>query len=284
MVKKILRSGLRRLGYRVERNREKRTNTFVPYVHAVRLCGVSFDFWIADETGRVWYTDAKHRSFAENRETAGLIERADRVLEIGAHHGFLSIFLAKLVGPQGSVVAVEASPYNAMIASAQVSLNRAQNCRVVHAAAADKMGPVAISRESNAHIAATPESIVVQGRTVDALDEEFGPFNVVKIDVEGYEGHVLRGARRLLARQPKILLELHTPYLAPYQTSAEDIMSLIGPGYYGTFTPRSAREETSSYSFEALPHDIVNLFLAPFPCPIGGWRIWREMKDEAISR
>jgi FkbM family methyltransferase len=57
------------------------------------------------------------------------------VLEIGAHHGFTAMLLSKLVGEQGFVLSVEPSPFNAMMATAQIGLNRAANCRVLQAAA-----------------------------------------------------------------------------------------------------------------------------------------------------
>jgi hypothetical protein len=45
-----------------------------------------------------------------------------------------------------------------------------------------------------------------------------GPVDLLKIDVEGYEGHVLAGARGLLARErPILFLELHPGAIAaPY--------------------------------------------------------------------
>jgi hypothetical protein len=54
----------------------------------------------------------------------------------------------------------------------------------------------------------------------------------LKIDVEGYEGHVLCGARRLLAEQrPALFLEVHPGFLAPPYT-VDGILGLLAAAGY----------------------------------------------------
>lgn len=50
--------------------------------------------------------------------------------------------------------------------------------------------------------------------TLDSLALEFGSPDFVKVDTEGHEGHVLRGAQELIARhRPDWLIEFHSPEL-----------------------------------------------------------------------
>jgi transcription antitermination factor NusA-like protein len=70
----------------------------------------------------------------------------------------------------------------------------------------------------------------VRGRRIDDVVGELGlkRVDVVKIDVEGAEYNVLRGARATLTRfHPKIVLEVSPQELANMNTKVEDLVSLI---------------------------------------------------------
>ena len=67
-----------------------------------------------------------------------------------------------------------------------------------------------------------------------ALDTLFDQINVLKVDVEGMEGRVLAGARRLLAdpeRRPRMMIvEVHEEVLVGHGESWDKILAAI-PGY-----------------------------------------------------
>jgi len=170
------------------------------------------------------------------------------------------LFLSSLVGSQGLIVSVEARPFNAMIANAQIALNRANNCKVLNAAASDKPGTVLISDVSNGSIVPSG-GIDTPAVTADQLDAQFGPFTVLKIDVEGYEGAVLDGCRTILQRSPRLMLELHCPIVSRFGITAQDVMHKIPNNYRGTMILRSNRQVREFAG--VLPDDIVNLFLWP---------------------
>jgi FkbM family methyltransferase len=263
-MKKIIKQGLSHLGFELHRKGLPTASSlnFQPFIQNVSFVGVEFSFWVGDSTGNEWYAANVHESLSENTETARLIRRGDRILEIGAHHGFTAMLLSKLVGKEGFVLAVEPSPFNAMMASAQIGLNAATNCRVIQAAASDMQGRTRVSLESNSMVTASETGIEVTAVTIDELDSTFGPFDVLKIDVEGFERQVLAGASTVLARGPRIMLELHTPLLSRFGSTAKSVLGLLGSSYNGTFVPRNARDRVCVFSPEKIPNDeIVNLFL-----------------------
>jgi len=262
-MKRFIKQCLAHLGYELHRRGfNVPPETFHPFVERVSIAGVEFSFWVGDSVGKEWYEPTEHQRFSEHTETARLVKHGDRVLEIGAHHGFTMMLLSKLVGKEGLVLAVEPSPFNAMIASAQVGLNAATNCRVIQAAASDRKGSTRITFDSNSMVTESANGIEVPAVTVDDLDSTFGPFDVLKVDVEGFERQVLTGASTLLQRRPRIILELHSPYLSKFGSTIEDVLSLLSPSYKGTFVPRNARDQVYAFSSEKIPHDdIVNLFL-----------------------
>ncbi|MEQ8753394.1 MAG: FkbM family methyltransferase [Coleofasciculus sp. G1-WW12-02] len=55
---------------------------------------------------------------------------------------------------------------------------------------------------------------------------------VLKIDVEGYETEVLKGAKNILKSAPKLEIEIHTEVLSRQNTSVQEILKLIDVSRY----------------------------------------------------
>jgi FkbM family methyltransferase len=253
------------MGYEIRRaSREA-----LPLVRRFQRGGVTFDFWIADKMANGWYTQDKLESSSEFPELLRLLEPGDRVLEVGSHHGFYAMLMACAVGPEGYVLGLEAVPFNAMVAQSQVSLNGLGDvCSIRNLAGSDVSGTVLVNKDSNAHVnmAESWETIAVRAETGDRMDLELGPFTVLKIDVEGYEGKVLAGCKRLLARKPKLVIEVHPPFMAPYGASVEDILRMIdASSYEGVLIGRRNGEYSEPIPFNpsAIPESHFNIILSP---------------------
>jgi FkbM family methyltransferase len=260
-MKQFVQHALGRFGFEIHRKRTH-FDHFRPYVRTFSVAGITFNLWIGDRTGEKWYCQQEQEELAEHTETARLITTGDKVLEIGAHHGFTAMLLSKLVGPQGFVLAIEPSPFNALMAASQIGLNGAANCQVLQAAASDKGGTVVISRDNPENERVFAEGITVPAVTVDELDREYGPFDALKVDVQGFEYQVLYGAKNMLSRRPKILLEVHGELIADYGHTAEEVLGLLDPSYKGTFVSWEDRRKAhpfpgSNFSSKGF----VNLFL-----------------------
>jgi FkbM family methyltransferase len=263
-----IQKSFRAAGLEIHRRRTQEVSkaTF-PFVQKAEAQDVSFEYWVADETAQAWYPPADFGDLAEMGETRRLIKPGDRILEIGAHHGVYMVLLAKLVGPEGFVLSIEANPFNAMIADAQIALNGLGNCRLVHAAASNRPGAVQISSHSNARVVAS-NGTRVPAITGDELDAQFGPFTMLKVDVEGYESVVLDGCKKILNRHPRLSLEVHPPLLPSFGTTMAELLERIPAQYNGTMVLRSDRRGQSAvrpFHRETLADEIANLFLWPLP-------------------
>ncbi|MCC2648978.1 MAG: putative methyltransferase FkbM family, partial [Nitrososphaeraceae archaeon] len=116
-------------------------------------------------------------------------KEGDVVIDIGAHIGRYTIIGAKRVGTNGKVVAIEANPSNFEMLNRNIKLNRLTNI---------------ISLNNAVYSKETKIKLYLPG-------EELGHTTYVKIDVEGAEFEVLKGATNVLSKSKDIalLIEIH---------------------------------------------------------------------------
>jgi FkbM family methyltransferase len=157
------------------------------------------------------YEYANQRRFAES---AG---KSSAVFDIGAHVGFYTLLAAVSVRPGGHVFAFEPLAQNLSFLRRHVQLNTLSNVTVFPYAVSDRGGTVHFEEGANSsmgRIAEDGEEIVAV-----SLDEMFDAGTVsapdlMKIDVEGSEAHVLAGAERLISSAlPTIFLATHSAEL-----------------------------------------------------------------------
>lgn len=131
-------------------------------------------------------------------------------VDVGANVGFHSLLAAQLVGAAGRVFAVEPAPWALRLLEANVWRHRAPVV-VLPFAAADRPGRAILAQaddhRSGAHLVAGDAAggVEVETRPLDALVAQGGA-DVIKVDVEGAEPLVLRGAAGLLARSPRAVV------------------------------------------------------------------------------
>jgi FkbM family methyltransferase len=152
---------------------------------------------------------------------ARILRPGDSVIDVGANIGLYSILSAGCVGPQGAVHAFEPVPETMRRLRKNVALNGyEQRVRCVEAAASvqDGVGLINVPEEGGSfsslgaplHGTGTHKSVEVRCVRLDTYVAENGLTDVwlVKLDVEGWETHVINGATELLATQrPHLLVE-----------------------------------------------------------------------------
>lgn len=129
------------------------------------------------------------------------------MFEPGAHQAVVALIVSRLVGETGSVLALEPGQHNFETALKNKESNAADNLTILCAAASDRSGEVSFSDGMNGKIG---YGIKRPAYSVDDLVAKFGPPDIVKIDVEGYEMKVLQGARAALAAKPDWHVEVHS--------------------------------------------------------------------------
>ena len=170
------------------------------------------------------------------------IKQGDTILDIGAHIGLYAIFFAKL--SRGKVYSFEPTPSTLQLLRKTIEIN---NCKdivtVVPAAVSDKAGKARFYISQTIDISAANSlvgydenvfdkrdgSYEVDVISIDGFVKEHGIIpNILKIDAEGVEVQLLKGAAHtFLQHRPYATLGLHTfAYKNKYET-LEEIWNLL---------------------------------------------------------
>ncbi len=144
----------------------------------------------------------------------GVISPGSVVFDVGANVGYYSLLAAVLAGKMGRVYAFEPLPRNVKYLRRHVALNKMKNIEVIEAAVSDHEGEGSFDLGASTamgHLAEVGE-IKVHMVSLDGLFKagEIQAPNFIKIDVEGAEAAVVRGAFELLQIcQPVLFLDTH---------------------------------------------------------------------------
>lgn len=190
------------------------------------------------------------------------VQWGDVVADVGAYIGLYTIGLARRVGLSGRVIAFEPDPQNFAALETHVKLNCVSDrVELIQSAvgARDALVPFQGGRgsESHIHYVYVPAKGIQENiRTVRCvrLDTMFADthLDILKIDVEGSEEEVLRGAINLLRdshRRPRaIYIEVHPYAWSPVGSSGDSLLSLLHGCGYGVFDlDRRPIERVESY-------------------------------------
>jgi FkbM family methyltransferase len=159
---------------------------------------------------------------------ARMIKPGYSCADVGSHLGYFALLMAHLAGPDGRVVAFEASDDNARYIRRSAEANQARaSIQVRHVAVTDGRSPHVqiyagrgggsmewtLSREFAEREDVSPTAHNALEVPAVSLDDAFPPgarLDVAKMDIEGGEGPALEGATRMLREQrPVMVIEFH---------------------------------------------------------------------------
>lgn len=225
----------------------------------------------------------------------------DTVVDIGANIGVTAIMAGVLAAP-GRVVAVEPVPETFVHLERNISRSQIDGVTCVNAAIGAAEGTVNLVTRSGSNFAAFVgyegvldryvgyDEYEARVQTVDRLVEEqsLTSVNFMKIDVEGYELEVLRGAVSVLDRfQPVVFLEVNHYCLNVFRRASivdflDEILALF-PFVYAVDTTLATVDLTDLATHPSFFHD--NVVLGRFPNLLCGFddrvaQIAMELRDQ----
>ena len=152
----------------------------------------------------------------------------DIAIDVGANIGMMTLVAARRVGPEGLVLACEPHPRIYRYLDGNVRLNAAGNVRARNVALGEAAGEARMEdRKFDDMNSLSGGSLHVPLTTLDKLMEREGlqgrPIGLLKIDVEGYELMVLRGAKTTLGRVDCVYFEVKNEHCARFGHRPSDV-------------------------------------------------------------
>lgn len=217
---------------------------------------VRFDLELSEGIDFAIFIGAFER--ATQRALSKLVKSSSTVLDIGANVGAHTLLLAKLVGEKGRVLAFEPTDFAYGKLRHNLALNpelaarvRAFQCfltvenNVAVPSTIYSSWPLVARGETHAkHLGREMPTASASSRSLDSVLSEAGVKNVdlVKLDVDGYECDVLRGASTLLTKmRPIFVMELAPYVLHERGASLEELISIFIRSGYQFFDERTGQ-------------------------------------------
>jgi FkbM family methyltransferase len=197
------------------------------------------------------------------RWIADALNPGDVCFDVGAHHGWMSMAAALKVGNEGRVVAFEPAPLLVHYLNYIKRANRMHQLQVIPKAVAegnDSHRPFRVIGNGNSFMNAFPElqlpedsvrdSSILETETVSldtfSLTSGLVP-NLIKIDTEGAELLVCRGAKKLIeAHHPTLIIATH-PLWLPKGQEIEDVFRFLDSCGYHIVDSRVCDYEGSQF-------------------------------------
>lgn len=178
----------------------------------------------------------------------------DVLVDIGANVGYFTLLGARLVGPGGGVVAIDASPRAFGRLERNVRLNGCGNVRTVNMAVADRRGTLTLYGAPEDHLGQSTtsagrgfavEAEVEAAPLIDILrPEELARTRVIKIDAEGAELEILQSLLKDLDRFPdtvELVVELTPAILAEKGTTPRALLEQFAAVGFHPYLMRTNR-------------------------------------------
>lgn len=166
------------------------------------------------------------------RFVASHLRKGEVAVDVGANVGYYTGAMAEVVGPTGRVVAIEPAPATFALLRRTIDANCWPQVVPIQAAAGASSGQLSLQLDplnwGNHSFAGKRggSEVLVPVDTLNALLSEPlpSPVRLVKMDVQGWEGHVLAGAAEVLADKPIVVLEFHPEMLRHAGTDPQELL------------------------------------------------------------
>jgi FkbM family methyltransferase len=203
---------------------------------------------------------ATYKQYLEAGPTAGLQEfvpAGSLAIDVGANVGFFTILFAEWVGTTGQVIAIEPEPRN--FHHLNLALERgglASHVRALRVVAAAAAGSTFLEinhvHPADHKISRDGTGLEVQAVKLDDLVADPKPArpSLIKIDVQGAEMMVLRGASNILeGARPALFVELHEAGLNRFGSSVTEVFNYLSQfGYQAHWLTRAGLHPKASQS------------------------------------
>lgn len=259
------------------------------------------------ENGYVRLRHCRHGLFAHNKNDVFIGRALDRygkwcegelsllgqilrpgcvAVDVGANLGTHTVFFARSVAPDGMVVAFEPQRLVFQLLCANVALNGLSNVICLQAAGSEVRGAITVPL-LNPAIEQNFGAFAIEGHSagdsVSAIpldDLKLARCDLIKVDVEGMEEKVLRGAHQTLRRcRPVLFVEHNTEDRSPNLLPLLRFLDYRAFWSIGSYYNPANFFDNPENCFTGLQPE-ANLFCLPFEARIDPGPLWPVVGDD----
>lgn len=196
---------------------------------------MSFNAYKKDVIGRSIFKTGSHEPIISKWLIARYQGKEGTFIDIGANLGYFTCLLSRTLSKKAHVYAFEPEPENLALLKSNIGLNRLENVKIFPIALGEKNSVARLNVYKSSNRGRHSLQGKPTGRTIEVtvrpLDEILSSekrvddlpwIDFMKIDVEGYEPQVLRGAKESIKKTKCLMLE-YSPYLMNLQIEEKEI-------------------------------------------------------------
>jgi len=203
-----------------------------------------------------------------------LVRENDIVFDVGTNVGETLLHFGKLVGDGGCVYGFEPDEKNFENVQQNIALNDFENLHVFNLGVSDRKASEKLYRVDEHNLGMNrilsdeeakgfQDFVTIETDTLDHIVSENGisQVDVIKIDIEGYEMHALRGARQMLERfKPKLFVEVGYSRLIKNGTSPTELVSFLDDLGYRIYHSETDEAIGVDYDFSPLGDGGIDIY------------------------
>ncbi len=241
-----------------------------PYQYAsgstrmVKRAGLTLQVDVSDYMGHLLYFGFREPAIDNLFK---LCKPGYTVIDVGTNIGWTLLNFGKLAAT-GKVIGFEPDPHNYEVCKNNLALNQLPNVDLLPVGLGDVEGEVQLevrtpgNRGGNrVSPSAHKNSVPVKIKKLDCVNEvtSLRAIHLIKLDVEGYELHVLRGARQLLQKhKPVLFIEVDDRNLKDQRDSAQALIIFLNAlGYSSVKHAETGQIITPNFEFVNCHFDVI---------------------------
>lgn len=234
-----------------------------PEIRRVKRHGILLDVDLSDYVQWLIFHDVEA---SLRRRLFGLLRPGDVAIDVGSNIGEILLGMAKSVGPLGRAIGFEANPATYERCQRNLGLNPFTWTEVRPIGLGDMEGELSFGRRdsgnsgADAFMPAGEGTLQVRVARLDrmAKDLNLPRVDLIKIDVEGFETNVVRGAENVIRlHKPALFIEVCDDNLIAQDSSAAELVGLLEDLGYSIAKAETGEAVSRHQDFRGCFFDII---------------------------
>jgi len=213
--------------------------TFRDCVAEVNFNGLRYNFYLRSGCDFNIFLNPYFHEYDVTQFVFSSLLPGDVFLDVGAHGGLYTLIAAKKVGFKGKVISFEPNPLNLFFLKLNIKLNALNNVIVIPKAVSNASGNIELfySEYKTAFTSALVKQekrFFAESTTIDDVATIFNltSIKIIKIDTEGYDLNVLKGALNTLNKIRYVIVEQNTSNVRQLLSNVGFELSTLNPSGY----------------------------------------------------